>query len=131
VDSAGSNRRNDIVDIGALRACSAEDRELIACGTEMAAFWQGFACASAALPAFGMIWGGFQSSTNFWTPRAPPKNRQTTGRDDKAGKATFVTILLNAPPSGILLSEQAVQHLSVLMVRQNLEKSQSSSLIEA
>lgn len=116
------------LDIGAItRLQRMKTGELIACGTEMGGIL-GKASSQhlAALRAYAHDLGlAFQIIDDLLDAEGTAEETgKPTQRDDKAGKATFVTILgaERARAQAILLSEQAIWHLSPFEGRaQNLE----------
>jgi len=116
------------LDIGAItRLQRMKTGELIACAAEMGGLL-GKASSPhlAALRAYAHDLGlAFQIIDDLLDAEGTPEETgKPTGRDEKAGKATFVTILGadRARAQAKLLSEQAVQHLSLFEGRaKNLE----------
>lgn len=116
------------LDIGAItRLQRMKTGELIACGTEMGGIL-GKASTQhlAALRAYAHDLGlAFQIIDDLLDAEGTAEETgKPTGRDEEAGKATFVTILGldRARAQARLLSEQAISHLSLFEGRaQNLE----------
>ncbi|HBM91216.1 MAG TPA: farnesyl-diphosphate synthase [Rhodospirillaceae bacterium] len=115
-------------DIGAItRLQRMKTGELIACGTEMGGLL-GKASPQhlASLRAYAHDLGlAFQIIDDLLDAEGTSaETGKPVGRDEKAGKATFVTILGHdrARQQAKLLSEQAIQHLSIFSGRaKNLE----------